>query len=108
MTGKEPRKAAEEIIRCGTEIVVWKRSGKGSEIISGDGSITIPVESVEKVVDKTGAGDIYAAGFIAGLLLGMPLERCGTLGSKAAALSISGYGREKYPCEDFLKGIDRG
>ena len=54
-------------------------------------------------MDKTGAGDVYAAGFIAGLLLELPLEQCGRLASEAAALSISGYGREKYPDRRFLR-----
>jgi ribokinase len=103
MTGKEPRKAAEDIIRCGTDIVVCKRSGQGSEIISGSGCISIPAAHAEKVVDKTGAGDVYAAGFIAGLLLKLPLELCGRLASEAAALSISAYGREKYPDRQFLR-----
>jgi len=102
MTGKEPRKAAEEIIRCGTDIVVCKRAERGSEIISSGSSITIPAALAERVVDKTGAGDVYAAGFIAGLLLNLPLERCGRLASEAAALSISAYGREKYPGREFL------
>ena len=102
MTGKEPRKAAEEIIRCGTDIVVCKRSERGSEIISGGSSIAIPAARAERVVDKTGAGDVYAAGFIAGFLLKLPLELCGRLASEAAALSISGYGREKYPDRQFL------
>ncbi len=103
MTGKEPGKAAEDVIRCGTEIVVHKRAEQGSEIISENGRIAIPVARAEQVVDKTGAGDVYAAGFIAGLLLELPLEVCGKLASEAAALSISAYGREKYPDRHFLQ-----
>jgi ribokinase len=103
MTGEEPQKAAKEIIRCGTDIVVCKRSGQGSEIISEKGSINIPAVRTEKVVDKTGAGDVYAAGFIAGILLELPLELCGRLASEAAALSISAYGRERYPDRQFLQ-----
>jgi len=102
MTGKEPQRAAEDIIRCGTDIVVCKRAERGSEIISAGGSITIPAVHAESVVDRTGAGDVYAAGFIAGLLLKLPLERCGRLASEAAALSISAYGRERYPDRQFL------
>ena len=105
MTGKEPLEAAEDIIRCGTDIVVCKRSEQGSEIISEKGSITVPVAHAERVVDKTGAGDVYAAGFIAGLLLKLPLESCGRLASEAAALSISAYGREKYPDGQFLRNF---
>lgn len=105
ITGKEPRGAADDIIECGTKIVVCKRSGEGSEIITVDGSIDIPVTPVDQVVDKTGAGDVYAAGFIAGLLMELPLETCGRLASEAAALSISAYGREKYPDKIFLESF---
>jgi sugar/nucleoside kinase (ribokinase family) len=47
---------------------------------------------VEKVVDTTGAGDQYAAGFMFGLARGRPLHECGRLGSLAAAEVISHYG----------------
>ncbi len=108
LTGKEPQEAAEDIIRCGTDIVVWKQSGSGSEIISEDENLRIPAAKAEKVMDKTGAGDVYAAGLIAGLLLELPLEQCGKLASQAAALSISGYGREKYPDRRFLRKFLNG
>lgn len=103
MAGKEPEKAAEDIIQHGTQIVVCKRGGQGSEIITSDKSIDVPITKAEKVVDKTGAGDVYAAGFIAGILMDLPLETCGKLASEAAAMSISGYGRERYPDRVFLK-----
>lgn len=103
MTGKEPRKAAEEIINCGTDIVVCKKSKKGAEIISEQDSIIVPIAPDRGIVDKTGAGDVYAAGVIAGLLLELPLEDCGRLASEAAAISISAYGREKYPDKKFLQ-----
>ncbi len=102
IAGREPSAAAEDIIGCGTEIVVCKRAGEGSEIITGKGSMEIPVARVDQIVDKTGAGDVYAAGFIAGLLMELPLKVCGELASEAAALSISAYGREKYPDRAFL------
>lgn len=105
MTGKEVRKAAEDILQCGTHIVVCKRAEQGSEIISEAGNISIPVARAKKVVDKTGAGDVYAAGFIAGILLKLSMELCGKLASEAAALSISAYGRENYPDSSFLKGF---
>ena len=103
MTGKDFNQAAEDIIDIGTSIVVCKLGGEGSKIITSDKVINIPITKVERVVDKTGAGDVYAAGFIAGLLMDLPLEICGKLASEAAAISISGYGREKYPDRGFLK-----
>jgi sugar/nucleoside kinase (ribokinase family) len=52
----------------------------------------VPPEPVHKVVDVTGAGDLYAAGFLFGLTEGLPLESCGRLGSLAAAEVISHIG----------------
>ena len=49
-------------------------------------------EPVEKIVDTTGAGDQYAAGFMFGLSRGRPLQQCGQLASLAAAEVISHYG----------------
>ena len=103
MTGKGAREAAADVIECGTEIVVCKKGDQGSEIITKEDVISVAAVRVEQVVDKTGAGDVYAAGFIAGLLMEQSLETCGKLGSEAAALSISAYGREKYPGNAFLR-----
>ena len=106
MTGKEPLESAEDIMKLGTEMVVCKKGAQGSEIITGEGVINIATASAKTVVDKTGAGDVYAAGFIAGFLMKQPLETCGRLASEAAALSISAYGREKYPDRAFLSIFD--
>jgi sugar/nucleoside kinase (ribokinase family) len=65
---------------------------RGSVILSGGERLTVAVEPVEKVVDTTGAGDQYAAGFMFGLSRGRPLQDCGRLGSLAAAEVISHYG----------------
>lgn len=65
---------------------------KGSVIVTGDDLIEISARSVHRVVDTTGAGDLYAAGFLHGLTSGEPLERCGELGSIAAAEVISHVG----------------
>lgn len=105
ITGKEYQSGVKEIIDCGTEVVVCKMSEYGSRIFSKEYDIPISVTKVEKVIDKTGAGDVYAAGFIAGLLLGLSIESCGNLASQASALSITAYGREKYPDRVFLKNF---
>jgi sugar/nucleoside kinase (ribokinase family) len=52
----------------------------------------VPAFPVEKVVDTTGAGDLYAAGFLHGLASGRELATCGALGSLAAAEVISHLG----------------
>jgi sugar/nucleoside kinase (ribokinase family) len=64
----------------------------GSVVLHGDQRIAVDVVPVEKVVDTTGAGDQYAAGFLFGLAQERPLDVCGRLGSLAAAEVISHYG----------------
>lgn len=68
------------------------RSEKGSVVIGPDGPVAVAAEPVEKVVDTTGAGDQYAAGFLFGISRGLPLETCAKLGHLAAAEVISHYG----------------
>ena len=81
------RQAAAQI-----KMAVLTRSAKGSVIFSGEKAVTIAPETVPRVVDTTGAGDLYAAGFLYGLTQGKPLETCGRLGSLAAAEIISHIG----------------
>ena len=52
----------------------------------------MPAHAVETIVDTTGAGDLFAAGFLFGLASGMPLRLCGELGNLAAAEVISHIG----------------
>ena len=68
------------------------RSERGSVIVSGELRIAVPAVEVPKVVDATGAGDLYAAGFLFGRARGMALQRCAELGSIAAAEVISHLG----------------
>jgi sugar/nucleoside kinase (ribokinase family) len=74
------------------EMAVLTRSEQGSVIVAQGETITIPAEKVAKVVDLTGAGDLYAAGFLFGLTSGLPLPACGRLGSLAAAEVITHIG----------------
>jgi fructokinase len=67
------------------------RSEAGSVILRGAERVDVPAEPA-KVVDTTGAGDAYAAGFLAGLTAGRSLPACGRLGSIAAAEVISHFG----------------
>jgi len=76
--------------RC--EIAAVTRGAEGSSILSGEGLTEVPAEPVEKVVDTTGAGDLYAAGFLWGLCEGHDLATCGRAGSIAAAEIISHFG----------------
>lgn len=84
--------AAVEQLRGKVKIAAVTRGVQGSVITAGGETFTVDVFPVEKVVDTTGAGDQYAAGFMYGLATGRPLNVCGQLGSLAAAEVISHYG----------------
>jgi sugar/nucleoside kinase (ribokinase family) len=73
-------------------IVVVTRSDKGSVIIKGENTIEVPAHPVKSVVDVTGAGDLYAAGFLFGYTAGIPLAHCARLASLAASEVISHVG----------------
>ena len=76
--------------RC--EVAVLTRSEKGSVIVTADEVHEIPAEPVDEVVDTTGAGDLYAAGFLHGYTQGLDLPVCGRLGAAAAAEVITHLG----------------
>lgn len=83
---------AARMAKSDCELAVLTRSAKGSLILAGEKAVTIAPESVNRVVDTTGAGDLYAAGFLYGLTADKSLEDCGRLGSIAAAEIISHVG----------------
>ena len=74
------------------EIAAITRSEKGAVILADNRIIEIDAAPVKKVIDTTGAGDQFAAGFLYGFTEGMPLEKCGKLGALAAAEVISHIG----------------
>lgn len=84
--------AAVRALRGRARLAAVTRGEKGSVIVAGDEILSVDAAPVEKVVDTTGAGDQYAAGFLLGLATGRPLAICGRLGSLAAAEVISHYG----------------
>ena len=84
--------AAVNALRSKVKIAAVTRSAQGSVIVAGGETFEVSAFPVEKVVDTTGAGDQYAAGFMYGLANGRPLNVCGQLGSLAAAEVISHYG----------------
>jgi sugar/nucleoside kinase (ribokinase family) len=79
-------------VRGQCEIAALTRSEKGSVVVSGDDVHVIDAEKGVKVVDTTGAGDAYAAGFLYAYTQGHDLATCGRLGSVMAAEVISHLG----------------
>jgi sugar/nucleoside kinase (ribokinase family) len=84
--------AAAREIRGRVDIAAITRSEAGSLVLTPETEHIINAAPGAKVVDTTGAGDQYAAGFLYGLANGRPLDVCGKLGSLAAAEVIGHYG----------------
>ena len=84
---------AREALAADCKIAIVTRSEKGAMIINGNGVHTeVPAHPIERLVDTTGAGDLYAAGFLYGYTAGMDMETCGKLGGLAAAIIIQQTG----------------
>ena len=79
-------------LRSDTKLGVVTRSEKGCVVASKDGVTAVPAFSIDKIVDTTGAGDLFAAGFLFGLVRGAGYENAGRLGALAAAEVIQHIG----------------
>lgn len=84
--------AALEAVAGKLPLLVVTRSEKGALAVAGGRRVEVPAEPVGKVVDTTGAGDLFAAGFLAGQIQGRSLEHSLRMGAIAAAEVISHYG----------------
>ena len=84
--------SAVAMVKDKVKTLVVTRSEKGAIALSGDERAEIEAERVETVVDTTGAGDLFAAGFLAGQAQGRSLEDALHMGAIAAAEVISHYG----------------
>lgn len=79
-------------VRKDVAIAAVTRSEKGAVIVAGEDTVTVPAAPVSQLVDTTGAGDLFAAGFLLGLAQGRPLAEAGKMGAISAAEIISHYG----------------
>ena len=79
-------------LRSDTKLGVVTRSEKGCVVASKDGVIAVPAFPIDRMVDTTGAGDLFAAGFLFGLVRGAGHEAAGRLGALAAAEVIQHIG----------------
>src|SRR6202165_2478469 len=79
-------------LRADAKLGVVTRSEKGCVVAATDGVIAVPAFPIDKMVDTTGAGDLFAAGFLFGLVRGAGHEKAGRLGALAAAEIIQHIG----------------
>ena len=93
-----------DLIKPHIEIAAITRGAKGSVVVNGRTKTFVEAEVVTNVVDTTGAGDLYAAGFLYGMTQGRSLGTCAIIGSIAAAEIISHYGARP---EVSLRGLVR-
>lgn len=84
--------AALDKVRGHCEVAALTRGGQGSVVVSGEAVHAVAAAPVDQVVDTTGAGDLYAAGFLHGFTQGWTLDDCARLGGIAAAEVISHMG----------------
>ncbi|MBI4035200.1 MAG: carbohydrate kinase family protein [Candidatus Chisholmbacteria bacterium] len=87
------------------QILITTLGDKGSTIRQGNKQWRIPAVKVKKIVDPTGAGDAYRAGFVAGYIRGLPLPVCGRMGAVGAAYTVEKYGTQTH--KFTLKGFQR-
>jgi len=92
LTGAEDFEAAVASAAKRVPLLVVTRHEHGAVAVRGGERAQVPAEPVEQVVDTTGAGDLFAAGFLAGLSQERPLRDCLRIGAIAAAEVISHYG----------------
>jgi len=96
--------AALQRVRHHCDIAALTRSEKGSVVVAGDEVHVVDAEPVEPVIDSTGAGDAYAAGFLYGLTRGVRLETCARIGGIAAAEVLSHFGaRPEIPLAELVR-----
>ncbi len=92
MTGcRDIRGGADMLIEAGAQWVAVKMGSRGCYVTDGTSGIEMPPQKVG-VVDTTGAGDAFNAGFICGMLQGEDIETCGRMGNITASISIGHRG----------------
>jgi adenosine kinase len=96
--------AAVRALRGDIDVAVVTRSEKGCLVVGPDGTEAVPAFPVDRVVDTTGAGDLFAAGFLCGLARGADDRTCARLGALAAAEVIQHLGARP---ETSLKDLAR-
>jgi sugar/nucleoside kinase (ribokinase family) len=86
-------------------VVLIKRGARGSRMLTPVRYLDFPPFLPERTVDTLGAGDVFAAGYIAGLFQGLNLPQAVRLASALAAFALGGAGRERYPDRKVMDAV---
>ncbi len=99
----------ETVLLEHVDTLIITEGAEGSRILHGNDIIRIPAIKPERIVNPTGAGDAYRAGFYAGLSRGHDLEKSGNLGASAASFIIETEGpMSRLPTwEEVLGRVER-
>ena len=90
-TGMTPAEVADQV-----EALIITRGSAGSEIITKEKSIMIPVVDVEELLDPTGCGDSFRSGLLYGLMNGLDWEVTGRIASLLGAIKIAHHGTQNH------------
>lgn len=104
LTGSSVVDGALLLNKLGVKIVVVTRKDKGCIISSEEGIKRIPTKKI-KAIDDTGAGDVFAGGFLYGILEGLSLEECAKIGNKMASYSLRDFGATRGLFKQKIKGF---
>lgn len=103
----------EQEIASLVEVLVVTKGKEGSEITTEGNTVSVSACSVSNVVDPTGAGDAFRAGFLKGMSNGKGWKECAELGSVAASFAIAHYGTQEHTftmeefCERYKKNYNQ-
>ena len=88
-------RSANEVLSMGPEKVIVKFGSKGAKCFSENENIAVGVYPIKKVIDPTGAGDVFGGGFISGLVDGLSIKEAMLRGSALASFCIEDFGVKK-------------
>ena len=95
--------SALDAVKKDVALAVVTQGDKGSIVISDQGKVEVEAHAIDRLEDTTGAGDLYASGFLYGLTKGRSLEDCAKIGGLAAAEVIQHVGpRPQVSLKDLL------
>jgi sugar/nucleoside kinase (ribokinase family) len=96
------QEGASQLLKAGIPMIVVKMGVDGISLFTPGKTFFQPAVRPREVKDRTGAGDVAAAGFLAGMIESAELEDCLFLAAASASRSIEGYGRTTYPDKHFF------